>query len=111
GRRLGGKEETFFGIAGLGDLITTCISGHGRNLHLGRQLAAGRKLDEILAGTRQVFEGVWTAASVRDLAAREACPMPIAEEVHRILFEGKSPRAAVTDLMNRDLKSEWGERE
>lgn len=110
GTSLGGKETTFFGLAGLGDLITTCYSPHGRNLRVGRELGAGKKLDEILASMRQVAEGVWTSRAALELAAKRKIEMPITQEVVRILFEGKPPRAALSDLMSRTPKSEFVEK-
>jgi glycerol-3-phosphate dehydrogenase (NAD(P)+) len=101
-----GQPETFFGLAGMGDLITTCISNHGRNLRVGRLIGQGQSLAEILAGTTMVAEGVYTTRSVFDRATQLRIDMPICVEVYRVLYEGKSPRQAVQDLMTRDLKSE-----
>ena len=106
GTALGADEQTFYGLAGLGDLITTCVSPHGRNRKVGEMLGRGRTLEDILAGTAQVSEGVWTARSVHGLARREGIEMPVSDEVYRILFEGKDPRAAFEDLMSRDPKPE-----
>jgi glycerol-3-phosphate dehydrogenase (NAD(P)+) len=102
----GAQRETFFGLAGVGDLITTCISAHGRNLRVGRLIGQGKKLAEVLAGMAQVAEGVYTTRSVRDKALRLGLDMPIAGEVYRVLYEDKDPRTAVQDLMTRELKSE-----
>lgn len=107
GTALGGRETTFFGLAGLGDLITTCYSPHGRNLRVGRELGAGRKLEEILASMRQVAEGVWSSRAALELADRRNIEMPITREIVRILYEGKPPRAALGDLMSRTPKSEF----
>jgi len=106
GAAMGADPQTFFGLAGLGDMITTCISRHGRNRRVGECLARGQKLADILAGTNMVAEGVYTARSVRDKAAGLAIDMPITVEVYRVLYEGKEPLAAVTDLMLREPKSE-----
>jgi len=103
---LGAKAATFFGLSGLGDLVTTCISEFGRNRRVGELLGSGKKLDEILAGMEMVAEGVETTRSVLELAEKHHVEMPIAKEVHRVLFEGKDPRQAVEDLMLRDPKME-----
>jgi glycerol-3-phosphate dehydrogenase (NAD(P)+) len=106
GVALGAEYQTFFGLAGLGDLITTCISRHGRNRHVGERLAAGEALSDILASMRMVAEGVYTTRSVHDKAAKMGIAMPITSEVYRVLYEGKDPLAAVNDLMLREPKSE-----
>jgi len=110
GVALGSRPETFAGLAGIGDLITTCISPYGRNLAVGRAIAQGRKLEEILAELRgMVPEGVWTARAVVELARRHNVEMPISEQVYRVLFENKSPRQAVADLMSRGPRPERDE--
>jgi glycerol-3-phosphate dehydrogenase (NAD(P)+) len=106
GVALGAEHATFFGLAGLGDLITTCNSPHGRNRHVGERLGRGDKLPEILAGMRMVAEGVYTAHSVHDKAAKMGIDVPITNEVYRVLYEGKDPRSAVNDLMLREPKRE-----
>ena len=106
GVALGGEPQTFWGLAGIGDVITTCISPHGRNRQVGLRLAAGEKLDVILAGMTMVAEGVYTAKSVHEQAVHMGIPMPITDEVYRVLYEGKDPRAAVVDLMVREHKPE-----
>jgi glycerol-3-phosphate dehydrogenase (NAD(P)+) len=106
GLKLGGQPRTFAGLSGMGDLITTCTSRHSRNRYVGEQIGKGRKLDEILSGMTMIAEGVRTTRSARDLARREAVPMPITEAVYAILFEDKNPKQAVTELMTRDLKVE-----
>jgi glycerol-3-phosphate dehydrogenase (NAD(P)+) len=103
----GGRSSTFYGLAGVGDVITTCYSPFGRNRAVGVELGRGRKLEAILAGMVNVAEGVPTTRSVRAWAEREGVAMPITEELGRILFENKSPLAAVTALMERDPKDEW----
>lgn len=102
----GAQEPTFFGLAGIGDLITTCVSRHGRNRWVGEELGRGRALGEILASTSKVAEGVYTAKSVFPRAQKLGLEMPISTEVYRMLYEGKPPLQAVEDLMSRDLKSE-----
>ncbi len=106
GVALGAEAQTFWGLAGMGDLIATCISSHGRNRQVGMRLARGEKLADILGGMAMVAEGVNTARSVHERAGRMDLPMPITDEVYRVLYEGKDPRAAVTDLMVREPKSE-----
>jgi glycerol-3-phosphate dehydrogenase (NAD(P)+) len=106
GVALGGEHSTFFGLAGLGDLITTCFSRHGRNRRVGERLGKGEKLAEILAGMTMVAEGVYTTRSVHEKAARMGVAMPITDEVYRVLYEDKDPRAAVNDLMLREPKGE-----
>jgi glycerol-3-phosphate dehydrogenase (NAD(P)+) len=106
GARLGALPATFAGLAGLGDLVLTCTGDLSRNRSLGLGLGRGRKLSELTAGSRQVAEGVRTAASLRGLAQRCGVEMPICEQVWRVLYEGKEPRQAVHELMTRDLKDE-----
>ncbi len=107
GVALGAKRETFAGLTGLGDLITTCISPYGRNLKVGRAIGKGRSLKEVLDEMGQVVpEGVWTTKSALALAHRASVEMPITREVYRVLFEGKSPKAAVKELMVREPKAE-----
>lgn len=102
----GAEPQTFTGLAGMGDLIATCISPHGRNRSVGLRLGRGEKIDDILASMKMVAEGVNTTESVFRRAQQMGVAMPITEAVHRILFEGKDPREAVTDLMVRAPKSE-----
>jgi glycerol-3-phosphate dehydrogenase (NAD(P)+) len=104
---LGGRATTFFGLAGVGDVVTTCYSQFGRNRSVGERLGRGESLAAILAGMTDVAEGVYTTRSVDALARRRGIEMPITREVFQILFEGKPPRAAVTDLMMRLPKDEW----
>jgi glycerol-3-phosphate dehydrogenase (NAD(P)+) len=106
GVALGAEARTFSGLAGMGDLITTCMSRHGRNRHVGERLARGDKLPDILAGMKMVAEGVWTARSVHQRAGRMGIPMPISEAVYEVLYEGKDPRAVVFELMTREPTSE-----
>lgn len=106
GVKSGGQPRTFAGLSGMGDLITTCTSRHSRNRYVGEQVGRGKRLDEVLAGMTMIAEGVRTTRSARDLAHRQAVPMPITESVYSILFDNKDPRQAVTELMTRDLKVE-----
>lgn len=109
GKRLGANPRTFTGLAGYGDLILTCTGALSRNHAVGRKIAEGRPLPEILGETRMVAEGVKTARSVHELAGRLGVEMPICEGVYRILYEGLPPREAVVQLMTRDLKPELDE--
>lgn len=106
GVALGAEMQTFYGLAGIGDLITTCMSGFGRNHRVGEQLARGAKLADILAGTGMVAEGVYTTWSVHEKAIQMGIDMPITSEVYRVLYENKDARKAVNDLMVRQPKAE-----
>jgi glycerol-3-phosphate dehydrogenase (NAD(P)+) len=106
GVALGAELQTFWGLAGMGDLITTCISRHGRNRHVGERLARGEKLPAILASMSMVAEGVFTTRSVHEKAEKMGIPMPITTEIYRVLYEDKGPLAAVNDLMLREPTSE-----
>lgn len=106
GVALGAEPQTFGGLAGMGDLITTCFSRHGRNRHVGERLARGERMNEIVASMEMVAEGIYTTRSVHDRAERMGIPMPITGEVFRVLYENKDPRAAVQDLMLREPTSE-----
>ena len=106
GVALGAHSQTFWGLAGMGDLITTCISRHGRNRAVGERLGKGEKLADIQASTATIAEGVSTARSVYEKATSMQIPMPICTEVYRVLHESKNPRAAVGALMQRELRSE-----
>ncbi|HEX5695174.1 MAG TPA: NAD(P)H-dependent glycerol-3-phosphate dehydrogenase [Acidimicrobiia bacterium] len=106
GIALGGKPATFAGLAGMGDLIATCISTSSRNHRVGFGLARGQSLDQIVEEMRMVAEGVKTTRAVLGLAARNGIEMPIASHVGLVLYEGMHPRDAVMRLMTRDPKSE-----
>ena len=107
GVALGGRSETFSGLAGMGDLITTCISRHGRNRRVGEALGRGQKLEEILAAMQAVAEGVSTCRAVHGIAEQRGIEMPITTEMNRVLYEGKHPLEAVNDLMLRQPKAEY----
>lgn len=106
GVAMGAQRETFFGVAGVGDLATTCFSPEGRNRSLGEALGRGEKLDDYLARTESVVEGVATTRSVMDLAKRKGVEMPIAAAAHAVLFEGLDPLDAIALLMAREPKRE-----
>lgn len=106
GIALGARQETFFGLAGVGDLATTCFCPLGRNRTCGERLGRGETLDEILESTASIIEGVSTTKSVHQLAREHAIDMPITDAVYAILFEGLPPRDAIVQLMERELKAE-----
>jgi len=106
GEALGARPDTFSGLAGMGDLIATAMSRHSRNRRLGEAIGKGMKVEEALAATKMVVEGVGTAHVAVDLARRHGVELPIAEQVRSILYDGKSAKAAIRELLTRDLKSE-----
>jgi glycerol-3-phosphate dehydrogenase len=107
GVAMGARADTFAGLAGIGDLITTCVSPEGRNRTVGERIGKGQKLGEVLATMNSVAEGVPTTRSVYQLARQLKVEMPITEAVHSVLFEDKDVLHALTDLMTRDPKPEW----
>ncbi len=106
GVTMGASPLTFAGLAGMGDLVLTCTGALSRNRSLGVEIARGVSLDEALAARHTVAEGVMTTHSARALAAREGIEMPIVSAVYRILFEHQPPRAAISELMRRELRAE-----
>ena len=106
GMALGARGATFAGLTGLGDLITTCVSPHGRNRKVGFRLGRGEKLDDILSDMNQVAEGVRTTRSAYQLARKQGVDMPITGEVYALLFEGKDPLQSGYDLMRRRPRPE-----
>jgi glycerol-3-phosphate dehydrogenase (NAD(P)+) len=104
--KLGGRSETMAGLAGMGDLVLTCLGNLSRNRHVGYELGRGRKLAEIIGEMREVAEGVKTARATYELAARIGVEMPITTSVYRMLYEGKSPQELAVELMERPLKGE-----
>lgn len=106
GLALGAHPLTFAGLAGLGDLIATCASPYSRNRRVGEALARGVSLDAIQAELGQVAEGVLTVQTARELAARHGVELPIAEQLHAVLFGGKPAQQAVMELMQREVKHE-----
>ena len=107
GVHLGAKKETFWGLAGIGDLMLTCFGSLSRNYQLGTRIAKGESLEEIERSSVTVAEGVETTKAVHKLSKQKNIEMPITSEVHQILFEGKEPQRAVKELMMRSLKQEW----
>ena len=106
GLALGAEQSTFAGLAGLGDLVLTCTGSLSRNRAVGVEIGKGRTLEEVLRGKETVAEGVVTAQSARELAAREGVEMPIVDTVNRVLFEGQPARSAIAALMTRELRAE-----
>jgi glycerol-3-phosphate dehydrogenase (NAD(P)+) len=108
GMAMGADPRTFYGLSGVGDLVLTCTGALSRNHHVGMRLGQGEKLDMILGGMQAVAEGVRTSRAAAGLALRHGVEMPIVREVNAVLFEGKSCRKAVSDLMERVAKPEKG---
>jgi glycerol-3-phosphate dehydrogenase (NAD(P)+) len=106
GVSMGARQETFSGLAGIGDLITTCISRHSRNRFVGQEIGKGRNLADVLAGMVMVAEGVRTTRSAAGLARKYGVETPIAAEVYEILFNDKPAKQAIKDLMLRTPKPE-----
>jgi glycerol-3-phosphate dehydrogenase (NAD(P)+) len=107
GIAMGAKQETFAGLAGMGDLVLTCTGDLSRNRTVGVELGQGRKLQEILGEMTMIAEGVKTTLSTYQLAAKLQVDVPIVEQMHAILYQDKDPRQAVIELMQRELKSEY----
>lgn len=106
GRVLGARPETFAGLAGLGDLVTTSISRHSRNRNLGEAIGRGATLADALASLGMVAEGVRTTRAVLEIGRARGLDMPITSQVYQLLFESKDPRQAIRDLMLRAPKAE-----
>jgi len=106
GCALGARRETMGGLAGMGDLVLTCTGGLSRNRTVGAELGKGRKLEEITGSMRMVAEGIGTTAATWSLAKRLGIEMPITGQMYAVLYEGRSPRDAIRELMERPLKAE-----
>ncbi len=106
GHAMGASEHTFSGLAGLGDLITTCFSKHSRNRKVGELLASGLTLEQVLEQMTMVAEGVTTVKSVYAIAQERGIEMPITTEIYNVIYKGKNATQAVMDLMSRDKKPE-----
>jgi len=106
GRHYGADPTTFSGLSGIGDLMVTAFSKHSRNRHVGFMLGQGRTLSEILSEMDMVAEGINTTESINTIAQKHNLSMPICEETYKVLFDGKSPQIAITELMQRDLINE-----
>ncbi len=103
---LGGRRDTLAGLAGLGDLVLTATGSLSRNRSVGVELGKGRKLPEIMSHMRMVAEGVGTTSATLALAQKHKVDMPITEQMYAVLHEGRSPNAAIRELMERQLKKE-----
>lgn len=106
GITMGARAETFAGLSGVGDLITTCSSEHSRNRYVGVEIGKGRNLNDIIDGMTMVAEGVETTRACYELSRLKSVEMPITKEVYKVLFENKPPGEAIWELMGRELKSE-----
>jgi glycerol-3-phosphate dehydrogenase (NAD(P)+) len=106
GMAMGAQRETFAGLAGLGDLVTTCVSPSGRNRTAGDAIGRGKRAEEVIAGTPYVIEGIPTTRSVHQLARQLGVEMPITEAVYGVLFESRDVIATLSELMARKLKCE-----
>lgn len=109
GCALGAHPETFAGLSGIGDLIVTCTSRWSRNRSVGERLGRGETMPQIMAGMKQVAEGVWNCGIARALAREKNVAAPITDEVYALVHEGKDPRRAVKALMSRDARPERDE--
>ncbi|MNI21985.1 Glycerol-3-phosphate dehydrogenase [NAD(P)+] [compost metagenome] len=109
GVAMGANPLTFSGLAGVGDLIVTCTSKHSRNWRAGYMLAQGDPLDKVLEQMGMVVEGVKTTKAAFELSKSYLTTMPITNELHQVLFDGKAPKLAVEDLMGRDRTNELEE--
>ena len=109
GVALGGKQESFTGLAGVGDLIVTCCSMHSRNRRCGILIGQGKPVEEAVKEIGAVVEGYYAAANARALAQKAGVEMPIAQAAYEVLYEGRDVRTVVTDLMSRSKKAEHGE--
>ncbi|MBD3232281.1 MAG: NAD(P)H-dependent glycerol-3-phosphate dehydrogenase [candidate division Zixibacteria bacterium] len=106
GLAMGASQDTFAGLSGLGDLITTCLSRHSRNRYVGEQIGRGKTLSKVLSQMKMVAEGVNTTNAAYRLSRKYGVEMPITDQMYAILFEEKAPLKAVNDLMSRDPKPE-----
>jgi len=106
GAAMGGRRDTFFGLAGMGDLIATAMSRHSRNRHVGERLGRGESLEQVLGSMTMVAEGVPAARATRELGREHDVELPITEQVCALLFDGRAPRDAMQSLMTRDLRAE-----
>jgi glycerol-3-phosphate dehydrogenase (NAD(P)+) len=107
GDRLGAKSETLMGLTGLGDLVLTCTDDQSRNRRYGLALGQGRDLQQAKDEIGQVVEGATTAGVIMRVAQQAGIEMPICNVIYKILYKGLTPKAAVENLFNRSLKSEY----
>jgi glycerol-3-phosphate dehydrogenase (NAD(P)+) len=107
GSKMGAQLLTFFGLTGMGDLIVTCLSQHSRNRLFGEKVGRGKTPEQALAEMTMVTEGYKTAPAARELARRVQVECPVLEEIYQVLYQNKSPKASLHDLMERDTLEEW----
>ncbi|BFT94334.1 MAG: NAD(P)H-dependent glycerol-3-phosphate dehydrogenase [Minisyncoccus archaeiphilus] len=106
GSAMGAKKKTFTGLAGLGDLSTTCISPESRNRSFGERIGKGEKMEDIVKNSTAIIEGATTTEAIYGLSKKYKVEMPITEQVYLVLYQGKDPKQAIADLMNRERKPE-----
>jgi glycerol-3-phosphate dehydrogenase (NAD(P)+) len=106
GTAMGGNPRTFYGLSGAGDLIATCFSQHSRNRRVGEKLGRGETLEQILAGTHMVAEGIPTSKSAYECARKLNIDTPIIDQIYSVLYEGKRPDQALQELLGRGQKAE-----
>lgn len=106
GRAMGANPETFAGLAGMGDLIVTCLSQHSRNRYVGEHIGKGETIDQVLGGMKMIAEGVPTCRSTKALADKLGVEMPIVNAVYDLLFGGKTVKEVFDEIWGRDLKAE-----
>ncbi|MFA5080609.1 MAG: NAD(P)H-dependent glycerol-3-phosphate dehydrogenase [Candidatus Paceibacterota bacterium] len=106
GQAMGAKRKTFAGLAGLGDLSTTCISPDSRNRTFGERIGKGEKMNDIVGSTSAIIEGATTTEAIYELSRKYKVEMPITEQVYLVLYKNKHPRKAMLDLMTRERKAE-----
>ena len=109
GVALGGRKESFTGLAGTGDLIVTCCSMHSRNRRCGILLGQGKPVQEAIKEVGAVVEGYYAAANARTLALKAGVEMPIAQAAYEVLYEGLDVHGVIDSLMSRARRSEWEE--
>jgi glycerol-3-phosphate dehydrogenase (NAD(P)+) len=107
GVKMGGTLLTFFGLAGMGDLMVTCLSRHSRNRQLGEKIGQGKSAEQALAEMTMVAEGMKTAPSAHRLAQKLKLDCPLTHEIYEVLYHGKDPKKSMRDLMNRQTHNEW----
>jgi glycerol-3-phosphate dehydrogenase (NAD(P)+) len=106
GVALGARKETFFGLAGLGDLVITCMSAKSRNHTVGERIGRGESLDEILESMEMVAEGIYATEAIHRFAEEKGLDLPITKAVYEVLYEGAGPLEKLTELMTREPKRE-----
>lgn len=106
GTAMGARRETLAGLSGMGDLVLTCTGDLSRNRTVGTELGRGKKLEDILKPMRTVAEGIGTTAAAKTLALKVGIEMPITEQMYAVIYEGRAPREAIRELMERRLKPE-----